>query len=141
MLQFWGQKKLLVIIDDKAKIPTNITTAKKQTPLVMHIEYQVSMLDYDFFFGSKHKLIRSVISDMKDLTNDAVSYSGPTYISVRSAVNSGSLAFYYLCAKNRVHSLPEFTESFEVKSSKEKKVMVVTVENPYEIYQHYHLCN
>ena len=35
---------------------------------------------------------------------------------------------------NKVHSLPEFTDSFQYKSSKGKKVMIVTVdEGPDEI--------
>ena len=75
----------------------DITVAKKQTPLFMHMEYQVTFPDHDFVVGSKHKLIPSVISDMKvvkgkDLTNDAASYSSSTYIAIRSAKHSGSLA-------------------------------------------------
>ena len=53
--------------------------------------------------------------------------------ALRSAMHSGSLAFYHLYDKNRVRSLPEFTGNLEDKSSKEKKVMIVTVdESPYE---------
>ena len=69
-------------MDDKAKVPINITAAKKQTPLLMHVGYQVTLHDHDFFVGSTHKLIPSVIGDMKvvksqNLTNDAASYFGP----------------------------------------------------------------
>ena len=50
--------------------------------------------------GSKHKLIPSVISDMKmvkskDLTNDAVTHSGPTYIAIWSAKHSCSYALHH----------------------------------------------
>ena len=67
-------------MDDKAKVSIVITAAKKQTPLFKHMEYQVTLRDHDFVVGSKHKLIPSVIGDMKvvkskDLTNDAVTYS------------------------------------------------------------------
>ena len=60
-------------MDDKVKVPIGITAAKKQNPLLMHMEYY---FDYDFIVGSKHKLIPSVIHDMKvvkskDLTNGA----------------------------------------------------------------------
>ena len=84
-------------MDDKAKVPKGITAAKKQTPLLMHMEYQVTLPHHDFVVGSKHKLIPSVIGDMKvvkskDLTNDGGTYSGPTYIALRSAKHSGSSA-------------------------------------------------
>ena len=77
-------------MDGKATVLISITTAKKQTPLVMHMEYQVTLPDHVFVVSSKHKLILTVIGDMKvakskDLTNDTVSYSGPTYIPKRSA--------------------------------------------------------
>ena len=93
------------------------------------MEYQVILPDDDLVVGSKHKLILSVIGDMKvvmskDLTNDAVSYSGPTYI----AKQLGSSAFHHLCDMNKVRCLPEFTDSFQDKSSKEIKLMIVTVD-------------
>ena len=82
-------------MDDKAKVPLGIKAAKKQTPLLMHMEYQVTLPDHDFVVGSKHKLIPSAVDDMKvvkskDFTDDTVSYSGPTYIAIRSAKHSGS---------------------------------------------------
>ena len=57
--------------------------------MVMHIDYQVTWPDHDFVEASKDKLIPSVIGDMKlvkrkDLTNDAVTYSGATCIGIRS---------------------------------------------------------
>ena len=118
-------------MDNKGKVPVCITTAKKQTPLFMHVKYQVTLPDHDFVVGSKHKLIPSVIRDMKvvkskDLTNDAVSYSGPTYIAIMSLKYSGSSAFHHLRDMNRARSLPEFTESFQNQHSREKKVMIVT---------------
>ena len=64
----------------------------------------------------------------KDLTKDAVSYSGPTYIAMRSAKHSGSSTFHHHRDMNKVRSLPEFSDSFQDKSSKEKKVMIVTVD-------------
>lgn len=70
-------------MDDETKVSIGITAAKKQTPLLMHMEYQVTLPDHDFVFDSKQKLIPLVIGDMKvvqskDLTNDALSYSDHT---------------------------------------------------------------
>ena len=38
-------------------MPIGITAAKKQFPLLMHMEYQVTLPDHDYVVGSKHKLI------------------------------------------------------------------------------------
>ena len=54
-------------MDNKAKVAIDITAAKKQTPLLMHMEYQFTLPDHDFVVGSKHKLIPSVIADMMSL--------------------------------------------------------------------------
>ena len=78
---------------DKAKLPTGMTAAKKQAPALMDIEYQVMLPDHDFFEAPKHKLTPSVIGDLKlvrskDLTKDAVTYSGGTSIGARSDKHS-----------------------------------------------------
>ena len=52
-------------MDDKAKLPTVITTAEKQTPLFLLMEYEVTLPDHDFVVDFKHKMIPSVIGDMK----------------------------------------------------------------------------
>ena len=53
-------------MNDKAKVPIGITRVKKQTPLLMHMEYQVTLPDHDFVVSLlKHDLIPSVIGDMK----------------------------------------------------------------------------
>ena len=62
----------------------------------MHMKNQVTFPDHDFVVSSKHDLIPSVKGDQnfiesKDLTTDAVSYSSPTQIAIRSAKNFGSL--------------------------------------------------
>ena len=122
LLQFWGPEEVTFhLVDDKAKVPVDIAAAKKQTPLLMHMEYQVTLREHDFIVGSKHKLIPLVIGDRKaikskDLANDAVSYSGPTCIAIRSAKRSGSLKFHHLRDMSKMHSLPK------------KMVMIVTVD-------------
>ena len=69
------------------------------------------------------KLVKS-----KDLTNDAVTYSGATYIGIRSAKHSASSAFAHFQDMMRVRSLPEFATSFQTGRHEEKKVMIVTVD-------------
>lgn len=99
----------------------------------MHMEYQVTLPDNDFVVASRHKLISLIVGDMKvvkskNLTNDGVTYSGFTYIAIRSAKHSGSSAFHHLHDINRKKSLPKFTKSFKNRQSKEKKLMIVTID-------------
>ena len=71
--------------DDKVKVPIGITAASKQAPLLMHMEYKI----HDYVVASQHKLIPSVIGGMQvrenDFSGDAVTYSGPTYCTIRNA--------------------------------------------------------
>ena len=101
--------------------------------MLMHMEYQVTLPDHEFVVAPKHKLIPSVIGDMKlvknkDLANDAVTYSGATYIGIRSVKHSASSAFTHFQDTMRVCSLPEFATSFQTDRHEEKKVMIVTID-------------
>ena len=64
----------------------------------------------------------------KDLTNDAVTCSGATYIGIRSAKHSASSAFAHFQDMMRLRSLPEFATRFQTDRHEEKKVMIVTVD-------------
>ena len=119
--------------DDKAKVPIGLTVANKQAPMLMRMEYQVTLPDHGFVVALKHKLIPSAIGDIKfvkskDLTNCAVSYPGATYIGIRSAKHSASSVFTHFHDIMRVRSLPEFVTSFQTGRNEEKKVMIVTVD-------------
>ena len=51
--------------DDKARVPIGLTAANKQAPLLMHVEYQVSLPDHDWIVAAKHKLIPSVYAGIR----------------------------------------------------------------------------
>ena len=62
--------------DDNAEVPIGLTAANKQALMLMHIKYQVTLPDHNFVVAPKHKLIPSIIGDMKlvkgkNLVNDA----------------------------------------------------------------------
>ena len=46
--------------DDKARLPLGLIAARLQTPLLMHMEYKVKLMDHDFVVGPQYKLIPSV---------------------------------------------------------------------------------
>ena len=56
--------------------------------------------------------------------NDAVSYSGATYIGIRSMKHVGSSAFSHLQDMKRIRSLSEFSTSFKDDRNGDKKVMI-----------------
>ena len=44
------------------KVPIGITAANKQSPLIVHVDYEMCLPDHDFVKSSKHKLTLSVYS-------------------------------------------------------------------------------
>ena len=62
----------------------------------MNLEYRVKLPDHDFVIASGHKLTPSVIAGLdissSKLLNGSVSYSGPTYIGIRSGKHDSSVA-------------------------------------------------
>ena len=86
----------LISQDDKARIPLGITAANKQAPLKIHVEYKVTLPDHDWVVAGGHKLIPSVYAgiEIKDrIGRNAVTYSGPTYIAIRSGKHASSTAY------------------------------------------------
>ena len=116
--------------DDKANVLIGLTTASKQAFLFMHMEYQVTLPDHGFVVAPKQKLIPYIIGDIrlvksKDLVNDAATYSGATYISIRSAKHS---AFAHFQDMMRVCSLPEFAARYQTDRHEEKKIIIATAD-------------
>ena len=73
------------------------------------------------------------LAKSKDLTNDAVTCSGATYIGIRSAKHSASSAFAHFQDMVRVRSPPDFAMSSQTDRHEEKKVIFVTIDGgPYE---------
>ena len=65
--------------------------------MLMHMDYRVKLPDHDWVVAERHKLIPSVygIIEIKaDMMGDrrAVTYSGPTFITVRSGKHCSSTA-------------------------------------------------
>lgn len=116
--------------DDKARVPIGLTAANKQAPLLMHVEYRVSLPDHDWIVAAKHKLIPSVYAGIcieKDGLGkpEAVSYSGPTYIAIRSGKHSSSSAFAHGLDFDRLLDLDEFDTIIRDERDKLIKPIVV----------------
>lgn len=98
LISILGSQQVAVISqDDKSRVPLGLTAANKQAPLLMHFEYKIRLPDHDWVVAASHKLIPSVyagikIEDCKIGNTKALTYSGPTYIAIRSAKHSSSTA-------------------------------------------------
>lgn len=101
--------------DDKSRVPLGITATHKQAPILMHLEYKVSLPDHDWVVAAGHKLIPSVYAGIRiddDNFGDprGVSYSGPTYIAIRSAANCSSTAATHAFDFETLTNLTSFEE-------------------------------
>ena len=111
--------------DDKTKVPFGLTSVNKQATMLTHMKYQVTLPCHDFVVAPKHNM---QLVKNKDLANDAATYSGATYIDIRSAKHLASSAFAHFQDMMRVSSLPEFATRFQTDRHEEKKVVIVTVD-------------
>lgn len=97
----------------------------------MHLEYQVTLPDHDYVIAPNHKLIPSVIGSMEIKKNclspDAITYSGATYIAIRSAKHCGSSTYKHLSDLKRIRDLPEF-ENVLYFDGNLKPVVIITVD-------------
>ena len=96
--------------DDKARVPIGLPISKKQTALLMHLEYKVTLPDHDFPIGENHKLIPSVYAACLHDKDGTVSYSGPTHVAIRSAKHNHSSAESHIADFNHLLNLNSFKE-------------------------------
>ena len=89
---FGPQAVLFLSNDDKARVPLGLAAASLQAPLLMHLEYRVRLPDHDFVVGQRHKLIPSVYGVCEINRKGEVTYSGDTFIRIRSGKHDKSSA-------------------------------------------------
>ena len=91
--QLFGPEAVLFLSnDDKARVPLGLAASNLQAPILMHLEYKVRLPDHNFVVGPAHKLIPSVYGVCNVKENGDVSYSGDTFIRVRSGKHDSSSA-------------------------------------------------
>lgn len=117
--------------DDKARVPIGLTAANKQAPLLMHIEYRVSLPDHDWVIATKHKLIPSVYAGCMIKENsmgrpEAVTYTGPTYIAIRSGKHSSSTASTHAVDFQKLTTLEAFREIMRNETDVLKPIMMIS---------------
>ena len=68
--------------DDKAPVPLGLAAANLQAPILMHMEYRVTLPDHNFVVAPRHTLIPSVYAICEIKENGDLSYTGETYIRI-----------------------------------------------------------
>ena len=119
--------------DDKCRVPIGLTACNKQSPLLMHLEYQVRLPDHDLVIAERHKLIPSVYAAIEIASEQfgnrtAVGYSGPTYVAIRSGKHDSSTAASHAVDFERLLEMDEFRQFARTPAGDIKPVVIVTVD-------------
>lgn len=118
--------------DDKARVVMGLAAANKQSPILMHVEYQVKLPDHDWVVANRHKLIPSVYAgidfEQNGLGNpQCIGYSGPTYVAIRSGKHDSSTAYSHALDFERLLEIDSF-ESILKTNGFVKPVVICTVD-------------
>lgn len=134
LASYLGHDEVAIISqDDKCRVPIGVTAAKAQAPMLMHMQYRVSLPDHDWVVGEKHKLIPSVYAGLivKDKgfgSKEAVSFSGPTYITIRSGKHSSSTAKTHSRDFSQLMNMDNFETITKSKTGYIKPVFIILVD-------------
>ena len=92
--KLFGSKSVLVLsIDDKARVKLGLAAASLQSPMLMSLDYKVRLPDHSFVVGERHSLIPSVYGVCEIDEKGCLTYSGDTFIPVRSGKHDSSTPF------------------------------------------------
>ena len=99
--------------DDKAKVTIVVTAARKQVPLLMQVSYEIRLPDHDFVKVTKQKSKPSVYASCEiklpsSRADSEITYSGPSYIAIRSRKHNSSTAYSHDRDFNHLLGLKEF---------------------------------
>ena len=92
-------------------MPLRLAAVFLQASILMHMEYKVSLPDHNFVVGPSHTLIPSVYGVCEIKVNGELSYSGNTFIRIRSGKHNSSSAHTNASAHTHVYDMKELFES------------------------------
>ncbi len=134
MASFLGPSQAIFLSqDDKARVPIGVVAANKQSPVLMHLDYRIRLPDHDFVVAEGHKLIPSVYAACVIKPNcmgipDGVTYSGPTYIVIRSGKHDSSTALTHAYDLDKMFCLKEFQDIVKIPTGSIKPVLIISVD-------------
>ena len=113
--------------DGKAHVLLGLPISKKQTAILMHLEYKVTLPNYGFHIGENHKLIPSVYAACLKKDGE-VRYNGPTFIFIRSGKHDKSCAETHSDDFERILQLEEFQYAALTPNKDVKPLIFVSVD-------------
>ncbi|CAF4032014.1 unnamed protein product [Rotaria sordida] len=114
--------------DDKCKVPLGLPAARVQAPMLMHLDYRISLPDHDWVVAPRHQLTPSVYAACLLSENGDLGYSGPTYVAIRSAKHDLSTAESHATDFDRLVCLKEFEKVARDETGQVKPIIIVTVD-------------
>ncbi|CAF3745929.1 unnamed protein product [Rotaria sp. Silwood1] len=114
--------------DDKCKVPLGLPAARLQASMLMHLDYRIRLPDHDWIVAPRHQLIPSVYAGCLLSQDGDLSYSGPTYIAIRSAKHDLSTAESHAIDFDRLVCLKEFENVARNETGQVKPIVIVTVD-------------
>lgn len=101
--------------DDKSRVPIGLTAANKQAPLLMDVEYKLTLPDHGWVWhhSINPSLQCGIVMEENGFDSKlAVTNSDPTFVAIRSGKHSSSMALSHNHANDveTLLSLPEFDE-------------------------------
>ncbi|CAB0045222.1 unnamed protein product, partial [Trichogramma brassicae] len=129
---------------DKARVKIGLTAANKQSSRLMHLDYRVKLPDHDWVIASKHTLIPSVYAGIQIKQNSSgspenVTYSGPTYVAIRSGKHSSSTAASHSNDIRKLYELESFKPIMYDHDNQIKPVLVISVDGGPDENPSHHL--
>ena len=128
-------------IDDKCKVPLGIAAANKQQCILMRMDYKVKLPDHTFAVAEKHKLVPSVYAvcniDAKRWGSaKAVTYSGPTYVAIRSGKHDTTTTFDHGIDILSLYNHPDFKANLWIHRLPKPVLIIRTDGGPDQNVQH-----
>jgi hypothetical protein len=114
--------------DDQCKVPLGLPAARIQAPMLMHLDYLISLLDHDRTVASRHQLTPSVYATCLLSEDRDLGYSGSTYVAIRSAKHNQSNAESHATDFDRLVNLVEFEKVACSESGQVKPIVICTVD-------------
>ena len=92
--ELFGPKSVLVLsIDDKARVKLGLSVVSLQSTMLMSLDYKVRLPDHSFVVGEHYSLIPSVYGVCEINEKGRLTYSGDTFIRIRSGKHDSSTPY------------------------------------------------
>ena len=102
--------------------------SKKQTAILMHLEYKVMLPDHGIPIRTKHKLIPFVYAACLKIDGE-VCYNGPKFVSIRSEKHGKSCAATHSDDFVRALQFEEFQDAATTPNREVKPLVFISVDD------------